>query len=192
MYVGVNMKKLALFLVFSLILIFSVKPVEAGISLGKGGITLPAGQTGEICDVWIFATQEGGTYHVETTGDLSSLTVGVTPNDFTLDTIDCPQETNARRACIEQTCRSSDQSSCKIVCVKFAAPMLIEWEPEKTVYSGSILNSIKISAATVKEPFEFSVHVEPMDMKPIVLVVGVVIIVLIVLAVFANKRRKKQ
>lgn len=186
------MKKIALFLVFSLILIFSVKPVEAGISLGKGGITMSSGQTGETCDVWIFATQDGGTYHVETTGDLSSLTVGVTPNDFTLDSIDCPEETNARRACIEQTCRSSDQSSCKIVCVKFTAPILIEWDPQTVKYEGSILNTIKIGAATVKEPFEFAVHVEPMDMKPIVLVVGVVIIVVIVVAVFANKRRKKQ
>ncbi len=184
------MKRGLLILILSISLIFLVKPVQAGISLGTGGITLSAGETREVCDVWIYAAQEGGTYHVETTGDLKPLTVSITPNDFTLNPVDCPQETDARRACISQTCLSSDQSSCKVVCVKFTAPTLIEWDPQKVKYDGAILNSIKIGAATIKEPYEFSVHVNPMDMKPIVAGVVVLIIVVIVIVLFAMKRRR--
>lgn len=188
------MKKIILILILSLSLVLSSQSAHAGVSLGEGGITLPAGQSQEVCDIWIYATQEGGTYHIGTTGDLEPLTVSITPNDFTLDPIDCPQNTQARRACISETCLSEDQSSCKIVCVKFTAPMLIEWDPEKVVYSGGILNSIKIGAATIKEPYSFSVHVNPMDMKPIVagiVVVVVVIVILIIAFVFVKKRRKR-
>jgi hypothetical protein len=185
------MKKLMLILVLSVVLIFSVRPVEAGISLGSGGVTIPAGQTKDMCDVWIYATQDGGTYSIETTGDLQPLTASVSPNDFTLDSIDCPEETVPRRACIDQTCVSGDGSSCKVVCVKFTAPMLIEWNPEKVVYTGAILNNIKIGAATIKEPYQFSVHVEPMDMKPLVAFAVIVIVVLIVAGFFVFKRKKK-
>ncbi|NIO19436.1 MAG: hypothetical protein GTN76_01475 [Candidatus Aenigmarchaeota archaeon] len=169
----------------------TARPAEAGISLGKGGITLSAGETTEMCDIWIYATQEGGTYHVSTTGDLEPLTAEVTPNDFTLDPIDCPQETQARRACITQTCLSDDSSSCKVVCIKFTAPTLIEWNPEKVIYSGGILNSIKIGAATINEPYTFSVHVNPMDIKPIVTGVVVVIIIIVILLVVFLKKRKR-
>jgi hypothetical protein len=185
------MKKTILIAVLSLSLIFlAVKPVEAGISLGAGGITLSAGETTEFCDVWIYATQEGGTYSVSTTGDLEPMTVSVTPNEFTLDTIDCPSETSPRRTCIAETCTSGDGSSCKVVCVKFTAPMLIEWDPQKVVYSGGILNSIKIGAARINEPYAFSVHVNPMDMKPLVTgAVIVIVIIVILLVVFLKKIR---
>ena len=187
------MKNIILILIFSVMLLFLANPASAGISLGSGGITMPAGQSQEMCDVWIFATQEGGKYHVETTGDLQSMTVEITPNDFTLDPIDCPQDSTARRACIENICISTDQSSCKKICVKFTSPSLIEWEPKKVVYTGAIVNSVKIGAATLKEPYQFSVHVEPMDLKPLVTVVVVFIIAVVaVVAVLANKRRKKQ
>lgn len=185
------MKRFALLLAIPLLLIFSVPSANAGISLGKGGITLPAGQSEDMCDVWVYATQEGGEYHVETTGDLKSITAGITPNDFALTPIDCPQETGARRACITEKCLSSDQSSCRVVCIKFAAPLVFSWSAENIVYQGSILNSIRIGFATIKEPYAFSVHVEPLDMKPIVLVIAALsIAVVIVAAVFVSRRRK--
>lgn len=175
-----------------LFLVFAIPNADAGISLGKGGITLPAGQSVEVCDIWIYATQEGGTYHVETTGGLKPLTVSITPNDFTLSPIDCPQETNARRACITEKCMSSDPS-CKVVCIKFAAPMLIQWNTDNVIYEGGILNSIKIGVATIKEPYAFSVHVEPMDMKPVVIGISVVIVAIVILiAIFAKKRSKRK
>ena len=186
-------KGIALSLLISLIMAaFSVKSAEAGISLGKGGITLAAGQTIETCDVWIYATQEDGTYHVETTGDLKALTASITPNDFTLDTIQCPEEKNARRACITQQCLSGNQSSCRIVCVKFTAPMLFELNPQETVYSGAILNTIKISAATIKEPYEFSVHVVPIDIKPVAFGIVAVIVIVLLVSVLARKRAKRK
>jgi hypothetical protein len=185
--------KFAIFAIVPLILMFLAVPVNAGISLGTGGITVPAGQTEEMCDVWIFATQDGGKYHVDTTGDLKDYTVEVTPNDFELDPIDCPDESFARRACIESICRSSDQNSCKKVCVKFNSPSLMEWNPTKVVLTGAIVNEMKIGAATVKEPYQFSLHVEPMDLKPVfVAVIALIIVVVIAVAVFVNKRRKKQ
>ncbi len=185
------MKGFLLVLILLGVFIFSAQPVHAGISLGEGAITLSAGQTKEVCDVWIYATQGGGTYHVSTTGELEPLTTEITPNEFTLEPIDCPAETDARRVCITQTCLSGDQSSCKIVCVKFTAPMLIEWNPEKVKYTGSILDTIKMGVATIKEPYEFSVYVEPMDMKPLVGTVVAVIIIVMVLAFLFLKKRKK-
>lgn len=186
------MKKPMLVLTLSVLLVFSVQSAQAGISLGKGGITLQAGQSEEMCDIWIYATQGGGTYNVETTGDLKPLTVSVTPNDFTLDPIDCPEESGARRACISELCMSNDQSSCRIVCVRFTAPMLIEWSPQKVIYDGAILNTMKIGAATIKEPYTFSVHVNPMDMKPIVTLIVVIIIILVIAVLFMKKLRKKR
>ena len=186
------MKRVILVMILSFSLIFfAVKPAEAGISVGTSGITLSAGESMEVCDIWIYATQEGGTYHVSTTGDLVPLTVSVIPNEFALDPVDCPQETNARRVCIAEACTSGDGSSCKTVCVKFTAPMLIEWNPEKVVYDGSVLNSIRISAATINEPYVFSVHVNPMDMKPLVTGIVVVIIVIVAVLILFVKKRKR-
>ncbi len=163
---------------------------KAGISLGKGAITLPAGQTTEMCDVWIYASQEGGTYHIETTGDLKPLTGDISPNDFTLEAIDCPQEKEERRACIAATCLSGNGSSCKIICLEFRAPLLFGWGGgEKVEYTGSILNSIKIGAATIKEPYKFTVYVEPVNAIPVT--AGAVMVVLLIAAVFVITRRKK-
>ena len=184
-----------------LVLLFSVSlmiiisgSVQAGISLGKGAITLSAGETEEMCDVWIYATQDGGRYTVETTGELAPLTVGITPNNFELESIDCPEETTARRTCIAETCLSENSPSCKIVCVRFTAPMLMGWDNEKVKYDGSILNSIKIGAATVKEPYQFAVYVEPADIRPTLIIIIVVIVVIVVIAalatLFARKRKK--
>ena len=186
------MRRGILVLIFSLSLIFLVEPVHAGVSLGTGGITISAGQSVEVCDVWIYATQEGGTYNVETTGDLQSMTTSITPNDFTLDPIECPGETSARRACISQLCMSEDQSSCKVVCLTFTAPTLIEWNPQNVVYDGAILNSIKIGAATIKEPYEFSIHVKPMDMKPIAFAIAVAVVIIVVLLVLLMMRKWKK
>lgn len=187
------MKRACLAFLFPLLLIFAVPDAEAGISLGKGGITLSAGQSAEVCDVWIYATQDGGTYHVETTGDLKPLTSSITPNDFTLSPIDCPQETIARRACITQKCLSSDQSSCKVVCIKFAAPLILDWSGEKVIYDGSILNSIRIGAATIKEPYVFTVHVESLDMKPVIFGIAALAVVIIAVAfIFRRRKRRKK
>jgi len=182
----------SLLLIFIAMVIFSPAPADAGISLGKGGITLASGQTAEMCDVWIYGTQEGGTYHVETTGDLEPLTTAITPNDFTLDPIQCPEEKTARRACVTEKCLSGNQSSCKVVCVKFTAPLLFQFSPENAVYTGSILNSIRIGAATVKEPYEFSVHVEPIDMNSVVFAIAVAIIIVILILIFVKKTRKRK
>ena len=185
------MKRILIIALSFLLLLSVVKPVEAGISLGKGAIMLKAGESGEMCDVWIYASQEGGTYQVSTTGDLVPLTTGVTPNDFALDPIDCPREEGTRRACIADTCLSGNGSSCKIVCVQFTAPMLIEWEPEEVIYSGAILNNIRISAAAISEPFAFSVHVNPMDMKPLVTGIAVAVIVIVAVLILFVKKRKR-
>jgi len=185
------MKRFMLILIILVLSFFLAQSARAGISLGKGGITLDAGQSEEVCDIWIYAAQEGGTYHIETTGDLKPLTTSITPNDFALDSIECPEETKARRACIAETCASKDQNSCKIVCVKFTAPMLIEWSPEKVIYEGGILSTIRIGAATIKEPYSFSVHVNPMDMKPIVTGIVVVIIIIFIIVVLLVKKRKR-
>jgi general stress protein CsbA len=171
-------------------LALSSSGANAGISIGQGGITLPAGQSFETCDVWIYATQEGGTYHVETTGEIKPLTSSVTPNDFSLTPIECPDDTNARRACITEKCLSSDQSSCKVVCIKFAAPMIFGRSGDRVAYQGSILNSIKIGAATIKEPYAFSVYVEPVDVVPVA--AGVLLIAVVAAAGLIAVRRKSR
>lgn len=185
------MKTVSLILSAVALFILLASPANAGISLGKGGITLASGQTQEMCDVWIYATQDGGTYHVETTGNLQPLTAGVEPNDFTLAPIDCPQETSARRACITEKCLSSDHSSCRVVCIKFTAPLNFDWSGQKAVYEGSILNSIKIGAATLKEPYPFSVHVEPADVRPVVFGASAATIAVAAASAFFLRKRKK-
>jgi hypothetical protein len=175
-----------------LLMPFLAVPVQAGISLGKGGITLNAGETEEVCDVWIYATQGGGNYHVETTGGIIPLTAGISPNDFTLEPIQCPEESNARRACITDLCLSGNKESCKVVCVTFTAPFLMDMNPQEVIYDGAILNSIKIGVATIKEPYSFSVHVRPLDAKPLVLGIILAAIIIMVIAVFAKKRGRSK
>ena len=185
------MRRLIVFPVLLFVILAISGSATAGISLGSGAITLSAGQSTEMCDVWIYASQEGGTYHIETTGDLKPLTGDISPNDFTLEAIDCPEEKEERRACIATTCLSGDGSSCKIVCLKFTAPLLFGWGGEEKIeYTGSILNSIKIGAATIKEPYEFTVYVKPINVIPVATGAGVVILLLIA-AVFVMRRRKK-
>jgi ABC-type antimicrobial peptide transport system permease subunit len=182
---------LALAFIFSLTL--SLGTAQAGISLGTGGITLNAGESMELCDTWIYAVQEGGTYHVETTGDIKPLTSNIYPNDFTLDPIDCPAESEARTACLADLCMHGDGSSCKIVCMTFTAPLLMDWSQERVEYSGGILNSMKIGVATVNEPFEFSVFVIPMSMGTVVTwVAAVIIIIIIIIALLLFRRKGKR
>jgi hypothetical protein len=176
-----------LVLFLSLMLAYSA---SAGISIGKGSIIMPSGHSAEFCDLWIYATQEGGTYHVETTGNLSQIMTGAVPNDFRLDPIECPQDGQLRRACIAELCNSGTAPSCKIVCVKFTAPLILEWEPSRIEYTGGILNKISIGAASISEPYKFSVFVDPMDVKPIALGSAAVIII-VLLAVFLWKRKTK-
>ncbi len=179
-------------LVAVLFLISLLPNAEAGISLGQGGITLPSGSKTNFCDVWIYATQEGGTYHIGTTGDVSTLTTKISPNDFTLTPIDCPQETNLRRSCISEKCMSPDNPSCKVVCLEISAPIIYQINPEKVVYNGAILNSIKIGVATIKEPYEFSVQVEPIGILPVIFSAAVLIIVALAVAIFVLKKRNKK
>ena len=181
--------KSALMIIFSLSLIILAGSAQAGISLGKGGITLQSGETFEMCDIWIYATQDGGTYTISTTGELEPLTVSIEPNEFSLSPIDCPEDSSARRACISEECLSGNSESCKIVCVKFTAPLIIGSEEVK--YEGSILNSIKVGAATIKEPYLFAVYVEPGDMTPLIAGIAVVIIVIIILMLLLLRRRRK-
>lgn len=176
---------------FSVSMLLLMGHAQAGISLGRGAITLTAGQTEDFCDVWIYATQAGGVYTVETTGDLKPLTVSITPNDFALEPIDCPEETVARRTCIAETCLSGSQNSCKIVCIKFTAPFIMGWNNEKVKYEGSILNSIKIGAATVKEPYQFAVYVESTDIRPTLIMLVVAIAAIATILVIFIRRRKK-
>lgn len=182
------MKRLLLALMFSVLLIFLTQTASAGISLGKGNIIIPAGQSGEFCDVWIYATQEGGTYTVETTGDIGPLTTEISPNGFPLDAIDCPEDSRARRACISELCQS-ESPACEIVCVKFTAPLIFGNNQEEVVYEGAILSNIRIGAATIKEPFEFSVHVVPMDITPLVAGIVVLGIIIVVLIVYFRKKK---
>jgi hypothetical protein len=181
-------------LILLVVAVISPAPADAGISLGSSAITLGSGQSTEFCDVWIYATQDEGKYTVDTTGDLKPLTTSIAPSDFTLVPIDCPQEERARRACITETCLSSDQTACKVVCVKFTAPVVYGLNPEKMTYSGAILNSIKIGAATIKEPYEFSVVVMPGDAKPIIVagVVGVAVVCAVAYMMLRKKSGKKK
>jgi len=182
--------KSVLLIIFSLSLIILAGTVQAGISLGKGGITLQSGETFDMCDVWVYATQDGGTYTVSTTGDLEPLTVSIEPNDFSLESIDCPEDSNARRACISEECLSGNSESCKIVCLKFTAPLVMG--SEKVKYEGSILNSIKVGAATIKEPYLFAIYVEPADMTLLITgIVVVILVIIIILILFLLKRRRR-
>lgn len=165
--------------------------VDAGISLGKGSLVLEPGEIKELCDVWIYATQPGGSYHIEVTGNLTEVVKNINPNDFTLKPINCPEETYARRACITELCLSGNEEYCKIICINFSAPILMSLEPTQVVYDGSILNTIKISSATIKEPYSFSVYVKQVDAKPIVFSVCLVIILLL-LTIFIYKKMKKR
>lgn len=182
--------KSALLIVFSLSLIILSGSAQAGISLGKGGITLQSGETFEMCDIWIYATQDGGTYTISTTGDLEPLTVSIEPNDFSLESIDCPEDASARRACISEECLSGNSESCKIVCVKFTTPLVMG--SEKVKYEGSILNSIKVGAATIKEPYLFAVYVEPADMTPLITGIVVAVVVIIIILMLFLLRRKRR
>lgn len=181
--------KLALILAFLLSLIVLAGSVQAGISLGKGAVTVQSGETFEMCDVWIYATQAGGSYTVSTTGDLEPFTVSIEPNDFTLEPIDCPKESTQRRLCIAEECLAESSDACKIVCVKFTAPLVMGGE--KVKYEGSILNSIRVGAATIKEPYIFDVYVEPADMTGIITGIVVVIIIVIILLLFMLRRRRR-
>jgi ABC-type antimicrobial peptide transport system permease subunit len=68
----------------------------------------------------------------------------------------------------------------------------MNWNTENVVYTGGILNSIKIGAATINEPYEFSIYVTPMDMRPLVIgAVIVIVIIVILLIVFAKRLRKR-
>jgi hypothetical protein len=63
---------------------------------------------------------------------------------------------------------------------------------EKVKYEGSILNSIKVGAATIKEPYLFAVYVEPADMTPFIAgIVVVIVVIIIMLMLFLLRRRRR-
>lgn len=183
------MKRLLITLALSLSLILMSGYAHAGISIGKGAVTVQSGETFEMCDIWIYATQSGGSYTVSTTGDLEPLTVSIEPNGFTLEPIDCPEDSAQRRLCIADECLSESSDVCNVVCIKFTAPMIMGGEKAK--YDGSILNTIKIGAANIKEPYIFSIYVEPADMTGIIAGVMILVIIIIISALFLVGRRRR-
>lgn len=153
--------------VFVLLSIF-IPAASAGITLNKGEFVLRAGETGTFCDLYVFATQNGGTYHIETTQEIESLTVAIQPNDFLLDEIDCPGEQEARVACKNELCQSGVIDQCRQICIYFKAPLLFAFDPEPRTYRGGISNTIQIELASISEPVTLFVTVIPIDIKPFI------------------------
>jgi len=152
--------------IFGFILVFILLSgiATAGVTITQDEITLDAGETGTFCDFFVFATEDGGTYHIETTGEIEELTVNIEPNDFPLDAIDCPEERDERIACKNELCDNGVTDQCQQICIDFQAPLIFDEEKTPVKYEGTIISTTRIGLATITEPMGFLVTVIPAEL----------------------------
>jgi hypothetical protein len=185
---------LSFLLLFSNLLIL----VYAGLSVSEGSIEIKGMEKKSICGIaCIFSVYETpSTYKLDISGELSKFVEKIEPDTFTLTGIQCPGESEARRACISKLCNDPNSTSTKMPCVYFNGPTEFSFDvcnglpcsPKTQKYEGSIKAIGSIGAATTVEPLAFIVYYTPISGWPIL--AGTIILAIIIILLVRRKIKK--
>jgi hypothetical protein len=180
------MKKILLFILITFLL--AVPRAYAGIGLFEGSVSLTALETKTVCNLMIYSTIEGRNYfHIEYGDEIKRFVSDIEPNDFYLETINCPGESEARRECIKNLCEEGQDSYCRIICTTFTGPFELSLDPKPVRYNGNIRDEITAGASKIVDALPFTVFYTPYDLK---IIIGFVVVIIIIIAVIVllNKR----
>jgi hypothetical protein len=193
-----KIKKIVFFAFFLVLITFSLKSGKAGFMMVKGSVDLKPLETKEVCDaVCVFSTYTNPiNCKVEASSEISKFLEPQKTFTLTENILDCPQEGDARRACIASNC-SLTSDKARLVCLKFSGSFefvlkpTLELYPEKIEYKGALKAVCQVGAATTVEPIEFWVYFYPLNIFPFILTLIVVIIIFITIFYFTKKKGVK-
>lgn len=182
------MDKLLFIIIFVLFLINLSVTVQAGLMIGEGSASLRSFEKKVVCGgICVYSTVDytSATYSVAISKELEKFVDRIEPQDFTLKSIDCPQDAEARRKCIRDLCSQPKTESTQTLCIYFSAPLELAFDtnngipttPKEKEYRGGIRTIGKVGSATIIEPLAFSVFYTPFNGW---LLVGAIIVVIVV------------
>jgi hypothetical protein len=180
--------------------LFLAPSIKGGLMIQEQAITLKPGDMIQRCGMaCVWEPQGEASYSVEITG-LDKFVDKVEPSEFVLEEgVPCPQEAEARRACIAAECNNPESKSAVALCIYFSAPREYSFNlcnglpcaPEEKEYIGAIRAFRKVGAAVGVEPMRFAVFYTPKNGWPIVFAVAGMVVIAgsIALAYRPLKRR---
>ena len=183
------------FILISLNLLFLV---DAGLAVPEGSIELKGMERKKMCNIaCVYSVYENpSTYRLALSGNLDKFVDKIEPESFTLTGIHCPDESVARRKCIEELCNNPNSTSTKMPCIYFSGPLELSFEtcdgipcdPKTQKYEGSLSAVGRIGAAQTVEPLTFIIYYTPTSGW--LLLVGTIILVIII--IFFTVRKVKE
>lgn len=158
--------------------------VEAGLFISENDLHLEPFKEGVICfGVWTGAP--GTTQHtVEVSENLLPYVESISPTEFDIYQVDCPQESAERRDCIRKFCNEDNTNFCRKVCINFKGPFYASFDTSEQVIKGSVKDiGYYLNAQTVV-PQNITVYYRPYNLWIIILAVAVVVVLVLVLVYF--------
>jgi len=194
------MKRILLILIIVLV---NFSPVQAGLMVGEGSVSLKSLEKKMICGgVCVYSTVDYTTtvYSVSVSKEIEKFVDKIEPQDFTLVGIDCPMEAEPRRKCIRDLCSQEKTNSTQTVCIYFNAPLEFAFDldrgiptaPKEKEYKGAIRATGKVGAVTTIEPLAFYVYYTPFNgwLVAVAIIIAVVIVTILLIIKFKYKKKK--
>ena len=156
--------------------------VEAGLFISENDLHLEPFKEGVICfGVWTGAP--GTTHHtIEVSENLAPYVESISPTEFDIYQVDCPQDSAERRNCIRKFCNEDNTNFCRKVCINFKGPFYASFDTSEQVIQGSVKDiGYYLNAQTVV-PQDITVYYRPYNLWIIILAVAVGVVLIAVLA----------
>jgi hypothetical protein len=191
-------KKWIIPLIFIFIFLNFFVVVHAGITITEGSLEIKAMEKKKVCGiVCVFSVYETPyKYNIEISGNLGKFIDNIEPETFTLNGIQCPMESEARRQCIRNLCNDPNSTSTRMPCIYFTGPLEFSFDtcngipcrPNMQKFEGSIKTRGFIGAATTIEPLSFIIYYTPMSGWPF-LIFAIIIIILIIVIILRKFKK---
>jgi hypothetical protein len=172
--------------------------VHAGLMVQEGSIELKAMERKKVCGIaCVFSVYENpSTYSIVISDNLNKFVDNIEPSTFTLNGIECPSESKARRECIANLCNDPNSTSTKMPCIYFSGPLELSFDvcnglpcnSKMQKYEGSLRAIGTIGTAQTVEPLSFIVYYTPISGWPFL--IGVIILVIIIIFFVLRKIKK--
>lgn len=185
------MRKWVILGIICILTITFTHTAEAGLFIGENEVHLEPFEEKTLC-VGVWTGSPGTTRHtIDLSDNLDPYVTSISPTDFEIFQVDCPQDPVERRDCIRKYCNADNTNFCRKVCIEFKGPFYASFDTSVQVIEGSIRDvGYYLNAQTVV-PQDITVYYRPYNLLIIVLgvaIVAVVILMVIYLKYFSTSK----
>lgn len=175
------MNKWKLLVILCFLTINFAHTADSGLFINENELHLEPFKEGVICfGVWTGAP--GTTRHtVDISENLKPYVDSISPTDFEIYQVDCPQDSKERRDCIRKFCTEDNTNFCRKVCINFKGPLYVSFDTSEQVIEGSIRDiGYYLNAQTVV-PQSITIYYRPYNLWIIILAVAVVVVLILII-----------